>query len=257
MGGGAPGEGGRRAAGPDRPQEEPGVRRDGVFVTGTDTGVGKTLISVALVEALAATGLAVVGMKPVASGCERVGGRLRNADALALQRASSVPLPYEMVNPFAFEPPVSPDEAARRSGRSIDLGHLLEVRDALAEQAGFLVIEGIGGWKVPFDRVHDVAELARRLDYPVLLVVGLRLGCINHARLTVESIRSSGVSLAGWVASQLDPGYEPEGTLATLTGFIGQPPLLAIPWLGAGADTLPPRCRTALGRIVAAQYESI
>lgn len=180
----------------------------GWFVTGTDTGVGKTCVSVALMHALRARGKRVLGMKPVASGCTATSAGLRNGDAEQLLQAASFPVPYAQVNPYAFEPAVAPHIAAHRAGVRLDLEHIAATARALAAQADCLVVEGVGGWRVPLAGTMGVNDLAARLGLPVILVVGLRLGCINHALLTVESIEHSGLPLAGWVANLVDPQME-------------------------------------------------
>jgi len=177
------------------------------FVTGTDTEVGKTWISVALLRALAARGERVIGMKPIAAGADPTPQGPRNADALALAAASTVPVPYELINPYCLIDPISPDIAASRAGINIDIGTINEAYRQLARQADSVVVEGAGGWLVPINPRETLADLARALDLPVVLVVGLRLGCVNHALLTAAAIRASGLPLLGWVGNQIDPAY--------------------------------------------------
>jgi dethiobiotin synthetase len=173
----------------------------GVFVTGTDTGVGKTVVATALLRALCAAGLRAVGMKPVASGCER--GRDPD-DVVALHAAGNVDAPRDARNPYAFGPAAAPHLAAAATGRVIDAGVLQAAYAHLAAQADAVVVEGAGGALVPIDRTRDLLDMAAVLDLPVLLVVGIRLGCLNHALLTALAIRRRGLRLAGWVASRVD-----------------------------------------------------
>lgn len=177
----------------------------GWFVTGTDTEIGKTLVSAALLHALRAAGLRVAGMKPVASGCERTPAGLRNADALALLAAAGRDAAYADVNPYAFAPPIAPHIAAEQAGVRIDAAVIESAARRLAAGADALVVEGVGGFLVPLGPDLDVAGLAGALRLPVILVVGLRLGCINHALLTAEAVRARGLKLAGWVGSRVDP----------------------------------------------------
>ncbi len=178
---------------------------NGFFITGTDTEIGKTRFSVQLVQALRARGEQVAVMKPVASGARRIDGVLRNDDALALLAAAGNQQAYATCNPFCFEPPIAPHVAAREAGVRIDLQRIENLARDLSHQADRLVVEGVGGWRVPLDGSADVATLAGRLQLPVILVVGLRLGCINHALLTAEAIRADGLNLIGWVANHIDP----------------------------------------------------
>jgi dethiobiotin synthetase len=175
--------------------------RCGVFVTGTDTGVGKTWVSLGLMAALQAQGLSVVGMKPVSAGCVRTPRGLRNEDAVRLQRQASVKHPYERVNPVALEPPVAPHIAAREIGARIDFARIERAFNVLVASAEVCVVEGAGGWLVPLGPRKSFADLAERLALPVLLVVAIRLGCLNHALLSVESIQRRRLPLAGWVAN--------------------------------------------------------
>ncbi|MAA75807.1 MAG: dethiobiotin synthase [Salinisphaeraceae bacterium] len=176
-----------------------------VFVTGTDTEIGKTHVSTALLRAAASAGLRVAGFKPVAAGCERTADGLRNDDALALMRASNVDLPYEQVNPVALAPPVAPHIAAAQAGVIIDGRRLLDGHAAIAAQADLVVVEGAGGWQVPLGAgAGRFADWVAGAGWPVLLVVGMRLGCLNHALLSAESIRRQS-RLAGWVANCLPP----------------------------------------------------
>jgi len=175
------------------------------FITGTDTGVGKTEIALILMAALQARGLRVAGMKPVAAGCVVTAEGLRNDDAVRLQQHSSMPLAYEMVNPFAFAPAIAPHLAAAQAGVAIDLKHITYCYAALAAQADAVVVEGVGGLLVPLSEQLDLVDLVRALDLPVVLVVGMRLGCLNHALLTGETIRHRGLRFAGWVANSLEP----------------------------------------------------
>ena len=177
----------------------------GLFVTGTDTGVGKTEIACALVRAVAQRNVSVVGMKPVAAGARRVNGRLMNADVAALQRESTIRLPRLLVNPYLLEPPIAPHLAAREAGTALELGVILRAYRALTARAQVVIVEGAGGFRVPLDTRHDMSDLALRLRLPIVLVVGVRLGCISHALLAAEAIARRGLELAGWVANRIDP----------------------------------------------------
>lgn len=176
-----------------------------VYVTGTDTGIGKTLASCALLHALRGRGLRAVGMKPVASGCERIEGEWRNADALALIEAADPRADYADVNPFALELPVAPELAARDAGIEVALQPILDAHARLAERTDALIIEGVGGWAAPLSPSLMQVDVVRALRLPVLLVVGLRLGCLNHALLSARAIAADGAHLAGWIASHVDP----------------------------------------------------
>lgn len=202
----------------------------GYFVTGTDTGAGKTVISVALLQAFARKGKRVAGLKPVASGCELTREGLRNADALALQAAANVALPYDSINPYAFAPAIAPHLAAAQNNQSIEVRNIKRIVDNVREQADILVIEGVGGWQVPLNDHETMADLATALALPVILVVGLRLGCLNHALLSALAINAAGLRLAGWVANSVDPDFEePEQNIATLNHWLKAPCLGQIP----------------------------
>lgn len=172
------------------------------FVTGTDTGVGKTLISCALLHAFAAQGKSVVGMKPVAAGCDTDG---LNEDVKQLRAASNILASLGQINPYSFFNPIAPHIAARNAGVSISLGRILESYDALAAQADVVIVEGAGGFQVPLNDTQDSADLTVALGLPVILVVGMRLGCLNHALLTMRAIDDCGLTCAGWVANILAP----------------------------------------------------
>lgn len=216
----------------------------GYFITGTDTGVGKTMVSLGLMHALQAQGKTVAGMKPVASGCERTTEGLRNADAVQLQQQASARLAYEQVNPYAFEPPIAPHIAARQAGVEINPGHIGDAFKRLRGQADCVVVEGVGGWLVPVNAHQTMADVAVSLGLPVILVVGVRLGCLNHALLTRDAIAASGAGLAGWVASCLPPATEAaEENISALKTMINAPCLGVVPVLsemstGAVADFL-------------------
>lgn len=204
--------------------------QQGYFITGTDTGVGKTLVSQILIRRLRQNYANVVGFKPVASGCRMTPAGLRNADALALQQASSMVLSYETVNPYAFEPAIAPHLAAADTSTHIDLANICACIESVT--ADRIVVEGVGGWLVPLNAHDSMADLARRLDLPVVLVVGMRLGCLNHALLTAAAIQQCGLPLAGWVANRIDPDYARcEDNIATLNARLGVPLLLSLPWL--------------------------
>jgi dethiobiotin synthetase len=180
------------------------VTSHGLFVTGTDTGVGKTHIATALLRAFASRGLRAVGMKPVAAGCEMADGALVNEDVTALTAASNVAAPVELINPYRFQPAIAPHIAADLVGETISLQRIRDAYVALAANADRVVVEGAGGFLVPLNDREDFGDLARLLELPVLLVVGMRLGCLNHALLTAEAVQRRGLQLAGWVANRLD-----------------------------------------------------
>jgi dethiobiotin synthetase len=178
------------------------------FVTGTDTGVGKTLVSAALLHALAKRYSRVVGMKPVAAGHVRFGGSWTAEDAMALREASTVQVPTELDNPILLPDPLSPHIAAERAGMRINIALLADRYRELASRADAVVVEGAGGFHVPLSHDETGADLAQALSLPIVLVVGLRLGCLNHAALTIEAIRARGLTLAGWVANRIDPAMQ-------------------------------------------------
>ena len=172
------------------------------FVTGTDTGVGKTLISCALLHAFAARGASVVGMKPVAAGCDADD---LNEDVKQLRAASTIFASLGQINPYSFFHPIAPHIAARNAGVSINLSRILESYNELAAQAEVVIVEGAGGFQVPLNETQDSADLTVALGLPVILVVGMRLGCLNHALLTLRAIDDCGLTCAGWVANIVDP----------------------------------------------------
>ncbi|MDA8382545.1 MAG: dethiobiotin synthase [Betaproteobacteria bacterium] len=205
----------------------------GVFVTGTDTGVGKTYVACALLRAFAARGRSVVGMKPVVTGASRDGpgaiARWDDVDALAA--ASSVQAPVSLVSPYAFEPPLAPHIAAARAGTSIELARLAAAFCTLSAMAELTVVEGIGGFRVPLNAEEDTADLASLLGLPVILVVGLRLGCLSHALLTAEAVTAQGLRLAGWVANSLDPHMAAlEDNVGALEARLPAPMLGVLPY---------------------------
>ena len=203
----------------------------GLFVTGTDTSVGKSVVAASLLHVFARAGLRTVGMKPVASGSVATAAGLRNADALRLQAAANVARPYELVNPYAFAPPIAPHIAAQEVGVKIELPRILSAFDHLCAGADAVVVEGVGGWQVLLSDKFGVPELARALGLPVVLVVGLRLGCLNHALLSARAIEADGLRLAGWVANSIDPAFERRvENLTSLKQLISAPLLVDVPW---------------------------
>lgn len=211
------------------------------FITGTDTGVGKTCVSAAWLLAANRQGLATQAIKPVAAGCERTAEGLRNDDALQLMQAMSEPLAYGEVNPVALEAAIAPHIAAARAGIGLRVDTLAaHCRAILDRPADLTLVEGAGGWRVPLNEHETLADLAKALGLPVILVVGLRLGCINHALLAAEAIRHDGLSLAGWVANTLQDGMpEREANIAALQDRLGAPCLGVVPWLATRPGNLP------------------
>ncbi|MCF7969843.1 MAG: dethiobiotin synthase [Methylococcaceae bacterium] len=173
----------------------------GYFVTGTDTGIGKTWTTAALMQYFKNQGKSVIGMKPIASGCDKLDGQLRNEDALLLQEHASVILPYQEINPYAFALPVSPHIAAQQAGVEINIASIVEKYQQLEKKADIVLVEGVGGWLVPINARQDVADLAQALNLPVIVVVGMRLGCINQAKLTFAAIKQKNVVCKGWIAA--------------------------------------------------------
>ncbi|HET9032296.1 MAG TPA: dethiobiotin synthase [Dokdonella sp.] len=199
-----------------------------VFVSGTDTGIGKTHVSCALLRSLQSQGVKAIGMKPVASGCEQGAAGLRNEDALALIAASHGNVDYASVNPYAFEDPISPHLAAADNSVSIEPGVISAAYQRLQAQADFVVVEGVGGWLAPLGNSLMQADLVHQLRLPVLLVVGLRLGCLNHALLTARAIEADGCRLIGWIGNRIDAQMlRIEDNVETLKRRI-QAPLLGI-----------------------------
>jgi dethiobiotin synthetase len=180
----------------------------GFYITGTDTGAGKTFATCALLLAVRASGRSALGMKPVASGCVRTADGWRNDDALALLAHGSEPVDYALVNPYALPAATAPEIAAALAGVAIELPPILAAHARLAARADVVLVEGVGGWLAPLSRTLEQATLARALELPVILVVGLRLGCLSHARLAARAIVADGCELAGWIATDIDPQLE-------------------------------------------------
>ncbi len=241
--GARPPEGGRRAqpaAGGDALSAEGPLR--GVLVTGTDTGIGKTRVACAMLHALRDAGVPAVGMKPVSAGTGPGGV---NQDVAALRAASGVEAPLGEVNPFAFDAAIAPHVAAAREGRAIDLGVIEDRYRGLAARAGVVVVEGAGGALVPLSAREDVLDIAVRLALPVVLVVGVRLGAINHALASALAVRLRGLALAGWVANRIDPAMdEADATVAAIAERLGRAPAAD---LAFGATMLPAGALARMG----------
>jgi dethiobiotin synthetase len=198
------------------------MKAETYFVAGTDTGVGKTRVTAALLAAGRSIGMSVAGMKPIASGAERIDGRLASADALQLAAASGQTTAYEDLNPYCLEEAISPHIAAKIANIAVDIAKIAAISVRLRNRADLLLIEGAGGWYTPIGTSESMADLARALGAPVLLVVGLKLGCLNHARLSREAIVGSGCRFAGWIGNHIDPGFAAlEENLATLNQLMG------------------------------------
>ncbi|WP_432472179.1 dethiobiotin synthase [Amphritea sp. HPY] len=214
------------------------MARNAIFVAGTDTDVGKTLVAAGLLQAANNRGLKTVAVKPVAAGCEQTEDGLRNADALLLQQTASLKISYEQVNPIALEPAIAPHIAAQQLGRRLDADRMAALcRGVMMQPADLVVIEGAGGWRVPLNSRQTLADLPKQLKVPVVLVIGMKLGCISHALLTVEAIVKDGLRLAGWVANRIDPDMSCyQENLDTLKGMLSAPLLGEIPVLN---DTSP------------------
>jgi dethiobiotin synthetase len=205
------------------------------FVTGTDTGVGKTLVSCALLRAFARRGLRVAGFKPIAAGCDSDG---LNDDAKALRACGNVASSYAEVNPYCLSRPVAPHLAAAACGVQIELARVVEAYRALAARADAVIVEGAGGFRVPLNDTQDSADLARELNLGMILVVGMRLGCLNHALLTCEAITARGLKLSGWVANVRDEDMPMlHENIAALQARIAAPLLGVIPFLSAPGET--------------------
>lgn len=224
----------------------------GLFIAGTDTGVGKTRVTAALLRAYARLGLRCVGMKPVAAGADYVQGQWVNEDVQQLRAASNVTVPTEWINPYLLREPIAPHIAAQHQGVQVQLPLLHSRYQALAQQADLVLVEGAGGLLVPLSDTHDMADLARTLALPVVLVVGMRLGCLNHALLTQEALRARGLHLAAWVANRIDPDMLAyDDNLATLTQRLAAPLLAELPHAPAAdaarvADGFAPKRLSAL-----------
>lgn len=201
------------------------------FVTGTDTSVGKTTVTVRLMQQLVAQGLTVIGMKPVASGCEWVDGRWQNDDVLQLTAASNVSAPAELINPYCFEPAIAPHIAAAQAGVEIDFNVIRAAHEQLTTMADVVIVEGAGGLLVPLNATQTIADLIQALSLPALVVVGMRLGCINHALLTAQVLKQRNIDFCGWVANNIDPQMSvPQENLQSLITGLQQPPVLQVPF---------------------------
>lgn len=212
----------------------------GFFIAGTDTDVGKTCIAAGLLHVLAARGHTTAAMKPVSAGCHdsthdlrRDNMRnLRNDDALILQRHATLALPYEQVNPYAYAAAIAPHIAAAQTGHAIAIPHIKQLFDDMAQRVDVVIVEGAGGWLVPINDHETMANVAQALGLPVILVVGMRLGCLNHALLSIESIAHHGLPMAGWVANTLNPEFAPfQHNIDALRERINAPLLGVVPHL--------------------------
>lgn len=204
----------------------------GFFITGTDTEIGKTFVSSLLIKMFVDEGFKVVGMKPIASGAKKIDGVLKNDDALSLIQASNVDVDYKTINPYVFEPAVSPHIAAQEASVEITCNVIKSNFEQLEKKSDVVVVEGVGGWHAPLSSHTTVADLAEELHLPIILVVGLRLGCLNHALLTAQAIRQSGLPIAGWVANHVTKDFSSaEENISTLKHFLNDFPFLgSIPY---------------------------
>ena len=227
-----------------------------VFITGTDTGIGKTRISCALLLALRQRGFSATGMKPVASGAQWQHGAWRNDDVEQLRACSSLPLAaLASINPYALPAPIAPELAAREHGMTIELSRLQAAHRALSADVDWLVIEGVGGWAVPFAADCMQADLVRSLKLPVILVVGIRLGCINHALLSARAIRGDDCRLLGWIANHIDPEMAAtNAVVANLAERLPVPLLAELPF-GREPSEMAPRLAATMAAMAAASVQ--
>jgi len=203
----------------------------GFFITGTDTGIGKTRVTLALMHYFQQQDKTVLGMKPIASGCQTLEGRLKNEDALLLQQYGSFPVAYGLINPYAFALPAAPHIAAGFTGQSIDLTTIYSAFRKLQDLAQWVMVEGVGGWQVPLNSTQSVKDLAAGLALPVIIVVGIRLGCINHALLTFRAVLDAKVPCAGWIASCIEENMLfTEENIATIQQLAKLPLLGVLPF---------------------------
>ena len=201
----------------------------GFFVTGTDTEIGKTFVSSLLIQLLVGDGFKVSGMKPIASDAKNIDGNLQNEDAATLMQVANVTADYKVVNPYVFEQAISPHLAAEDMGTEIDLNNIKSNFELLEKKSDIVIVEGVGGWYAPLSYNCTVADLADTLQLPIILVVGLRLGCLNHALLTAQAIRQSGLPIAGWVANHVTKDFSTaKKNISTLEHF-----LVDFPFLGS------------------------
>ena len=201
------------------------------FITGTDTDAGKTIVTAGLLAAANKAGKRTIGLKPVAAGCEDTPEGLRNSDAVLLQETASVKLSYDQVNPIAFEPAIAPHIAAMREGRMMSGERIAAYcRGAMMQPADLVLVEGAGGWRVPLSYRETMAQIPKSLQVPVILVVGMKLGCINHALMSAESISRDDIPLAGWIANRVDADMECyEENRDTIANMLRAPLLAEIP----------------------------
>ena len=206
------------------------------FIAGTDTDVGKTLVAAGLLVAAKNHGLSTAALKPIAAGCDNTSGGLRNADALLLQSVITQPMVYEQINPIALQSAIAPHIAAQQEKRVLSADRIAGFCRGSLNQADFTLVEGAGGWRVPLNPQETLADVAKLLRLPVILVVGMRLGCISHALLTAEAIRNDGLVLAGWVANCIDAEMPVlQENIHSLMARIPAPCLGVVPWLNDAA----------------------
>ncbi len=203
-----------------------------IFITGIDTDVGKTHVACQLIKQFVAEGLKVIGMKPVAAGCELIDGEWLNEDVQKLTAASNIQAPKELINPYCFNEYIAPHLAAEQAGLEIQIAKIKQAYDELTTMADVVIVEGAGGFLVPLNRQESLADLALVLNIPVVLVVGMKLGCINHSLLTVEAIKARGLVLHGWVGNYIDPGMQlREANIETITKQLQLVPMFKSKWV--------------------------
>lgn len=201
------------------------------FITGTDTEIGKTWCTLALLHHLNVKGVQVAGMKPIAAGCNYTRNGWRNEDALQIAEYSAIKAPYEEINPYALPKPMAPHLAAEHVQQRISIETIQQAHQQLCNKSDLVIAEGAGGWRVPLNESESMKDLVKHLNAKVILVVGVRLGCINHALLTAESIINDGCELVGWVANHLDPKFDARSSIDTISSHIKAPLLAELPCL--------------------------
>jgi dethiobiotin synthetase len=226
------------------------ARTRGVFITGTDTEVGKTVVTTAMVRSLADAGHRIAVMKPVAAGADPTPDGPRNADALELMAAATAPAGYDIVNPYRLDLPASPHIAAEKFGIRIKLAPIVQAFGQLTRHSDLVAVEGAGGWHAPINEAETMADIAAALDLPVILVVGLRLGCLNHALLTAQAIEARGLTFAGWVGNHLQPRFDHAAeNIATLEARLPAPLLDVVPFQPAESPVARRLSRISVARI--------